>query len=146
MNHKQAANALVSAYFAHAHKIGSTKEAIRNGCKVVKDVFANLGPPNFDKLPAIQKEYIKEKARPALIELVAIMMQPSSEEVFFKKIENQVWSDKVIQVNTTTGMGLKIKNKTQTEILELMEDKQLNPIQFGRLIANMIEAKRENYK
>lgn len=125
MNHKQAANILVNAYIDRINEVGGDPKIALRGVKNVQDVFNALS--------------LYANPRSALIELICAMIQPETERIFIKNSFNDIKSEKTISFNLPYGMGLKVKNKKQLEILMLFEESDFNAVKFGCLIANMLQ-------
>lgn len=125
MNHKQAANILVNAYIDRINEVGGDKAIALKGVKNVQDVFNALS--------------LYANPRSALIELVCAMIQPQTEKIFIKNSFSDIRSEKTINFKLPHGMGLKVKNKRQLEMLMLFEEDSFDAVKFGRLVAKMLQ-------
>lgn len=120
---------LIDAYEAKIRELNSPNNHAFNGLRKVRDVFANQ--PNKD----------------AVYELVALMMQPSTEEVFYNCVQDPLAKGKQnIQVNIKTGMGLRVDPDKQIEIFNFINGEEFNARRFTVAFANALTETMRRYK
>lgn len=129
MQAKEVITTLITAYEAKIDELKSPKEKAFEGLRKVRDVF------------------IQQKNKETIYELVALMMQPDTEEVFFNPVQDPLSKGyQKVQVNIKTGMGLRVDLDNQIEILNFISSKEFEGKRFSNAFAIALTEAMRRYK
>lgn len=126
---KEVISILIKAYEAKIKELNSPKEKAFSGLRKVRDVFT------------------QQQSKDTIYELIALMMQPDNEEVFYKPVHDPLHKGKQnIQVNIKTGMGLQVDAEKQIEIFSFLDSEKFNARRFAVAFANALTETMRRYK